>query len=388
MTRSAMEEYVAAVRRRYRVSSKAGKTRILDEFCEMTGMHRKAAVRLLNREKKARLVGRGRPKRYGAALVEALVQVWEVSDRLCGKLLKPVIADLLYSLERHGELTVCEEVRSQLLAISASSIDRVLYIHKRDAVRQPHRKPRSASNLQAQVPLRTWSEWTGVKPGSVQADLVLHCGESTEGFYLTTLCMIDVATGWTELEPVWGLGQHRVAAAVHLARRRLPFELNALHTDNGAEFINHTLFAYCRKEQVRFTRGRSYRKNDQAYVEQRNYLAIRRLVGHDRLNSKEAQRLLHQLYSLLRLQLNFLRPMRKLVSKQRHGAKVVKRYDEPRTPYQRLLAHGSLAPEVLRDLALVHDRLNPAELQRRIATLLRQLWQIGRQGGSLERKFG
>jgi hypothetical protein len=136
-----------------------------------------------------------------------LVAVWEVSDRLCGKLLKPVMADLLLSLERHGELMASEEVRVQLLTISAASIDRLLRIHKRDVVRQPHRKPPHPSSLKGQVPVRTWSEWSGVQPGSVQADLVLHCGESTQGFYLTTLCVIDVATGWTELEAVWGLGQ-------------------------------------------------------------------------------------------------------------------------------------------------------------------------------------
>jgi hypothetical protein len=322
------------------------------------------------------------------ALMETLVQVWEVSDRLCGKLLKPVIPDLLLSLERHGELFLSEEVRSQLLTISAASIDRLLRIHKRDAVRQPHRKPPHPSSLKSQVPIRTWSEWRDMKPGSVQADLVLHCGESTEGFYLTSLCVIDVATGWTELEAVWGLGQHRVTAAVHLARGRLPFELHALHTDNGAEFINQTLFAYCRREQISFSRGRPYKKNDQAYVEQRNHLAIRRLVGHDRLRSQKAQRLLHQLYSLLRLQLNFLRPVRKLVSKQRLGAKVVKHYDQPRTPYQRLLESACLAEQIAHDLALVRDRINPAELHRRIASTLQQLWRLGREERRLEQKLG
>lgn len=388
MTRSALEEYAAAVRRRYRGANKAEKTRILNEFCETTGMHRKAAVRLLNREARPKPIGRGRPRCYGMALMEALVEVWQVSDRLCGKLLKPVMPDLLLSLEQHGELTVSEEVRSQLLTVSPASIDRLLRIHKRDAVRQPHRKPPSPSSLKSQVPVRTWGEWVDVKPGSVQADLVLHCGESTEGFYLTTLCVIDVATGWTELEPVWGLGQHRVATAVHLARRRLPFALQTLHTDNGTEFINHTLFSYCQREQIGFTRGRSYRKNDQAYVEQRNYTAIRRLVGHDRLNSKAAQRLLHELYGLLRLQLNFLRPMRKLVSKQRQGSKTVKRYDQPSTPYQRLLASGCLSPETQRDLEQVRERLNPAELQRRIADLLRRLWRLGQEQARLEQKLG
>jgi hypothetical protein len=238
------------------------------------------------------------------------------------------------------------------------------------------------------VTVRTWSEWGNVPPGAVQADLVLHCDESTEGFYLATLCIIDVATGWTDLEAVWGLGQQRVAAAVHLARRRLAFELQALHTDNGSEFINHTLFSYCRREQIGFTRGRSYPKNDQAYVEQRNYLAVRRLVGHDRLNSKEAQRLLQQPYGLLRLQLNFLLPVRKLVSKQRLGARVVKRYDQPRIPCYRLLDSGCLADDARRELEQVRERINPAELQRRITSTLHRLWRLGQREGSLEQKLG
>ncbi len=164
MTRSALDEYAAVVRPRYRAARKAEKTRILDEFCRTTGMHRKAAVRLLNRKTRPKPVDRGRRKRYGQELVEVLVHLWEVSDRLCGKLLKPVIPDLLLSLERHGELAVNEDVRSQLAAISAASIDRLLRIHKRMAVRQPHRRQPSATSLKSQVPIRTWSEWNGAPP--------------------------------------------------------------------------------------------------------------------------------------------------------------------------------------------------------------------------------
>lgn len=384
MTRSSLQEYAAAVRPRYKAAGKVEKGRILDEFCRTTGMHRKAAVRLLNHETRAPAARRGRRRRYSQDALEALIHVWQVSDRLCGKLLKPVLPDLLEALERHGELSVSEEVRHQLLQISAASIDRLLRIHKRAVLRQPRHKSAPASSLKSQVPIRTWSEWDGAPPGSLQADLVLHCGESTEGFFLATLCTVDVATGWTELQPVWGLGKQRVGTAVHLVRQRLPFQLKSLHTDNGSEFINHTLFAWCLRERIEFTRGRPYRKNDQAYVEQRNYLAVRRLLGNDRLSSQAAYALLKRLYALLRLQQNFLRPVRKLVSKQRIGSRVVKRYDRPKTPYQRLLESGCLKPEVRQDLERVHQRLNPAELQRRITDLLRMLWRLG----LLERRIG
>ena len=227
------------------------------------------------------------------------------------------------------------------------------------------------------MPIRTWSEWKGVPPGSLQADLVLHCGDSTEGFFLTTLTAVDVASGWTELQPVWGMGKQRVGTAIHLIRRCLPFPLKSLHTDNGSEFINHVLVPWCLREKITLTRGRGYRKNDQAYVEQKNWLSVRRQVGYDRYSSRAAFEALQQLYPLLCLQLNFFRPVRKLVGKERLGAKVVKRYDDPRTPYQRLLASGSLSDASRAQLEKRYLATNPADLQRRIDGLLRQLWHLG-----------
>jgi hypothetical protein len=209
----------------------------------------------------------------------------------------------------------------------------------------------------------------------MQADLVLHCGESTEGFFLTTLCAVDVASSWTELRPVWGMGQQRVGGAMHDIRRRLPFPLESLHTDNGSEFINRTLYSWCRRQGVQFTRGRGYHKNDQAYVEERNWLSVRRQVGYDRYSSQKAFALLHQLYPLLSAYNNFFRLVRKLVAKERLGSKVVKRYDEPRTPYQRLLAAGVLSEPDRVTLERRLLALNPAQLQRSIDRLLRLLWQ-------------
>lgn len=252
---------------------------------------------------------------------------------------------------------------------------------------QPQRHSPS-SGLKAEVPIRTWRDWKGTAVGSLQADLVLHCGESTGGFYLTSLCAVDVATGWTEVQPVWGLGKQRVGTAIHHIRQRLPFAMKSLHTDNGSEFINHTLYNWCQKEQVTFTRGRSYRKNDQAYVEQRNWLTIRRQVGYDRLASKQAYALLGQLYPLLCQQLNFFRPVRKLAAKERAGSRVFKRYDEPRTSYQRLIEREILSVEQRHDLREQMLRLNPAHLQRRIDQLLRQIWQLGRQEGKLAEDAG
>lgn len=388
MSSGAVEEYAEAVRGRYRVASRKEKQRILDEFCETTGMHRKAAIRLLNRKRGPSLKRPGRPRRYGPEVAEALVKVWEVGDRMCGKLLAAVMPHLVEALERHGELDVTPAVRGLLLEISPASIDRLLSRHRRRLGVQPRRSSGGMGGLKSEVPVRTWNEWKGVTVGALQADLVLHCGESTAGFYLTTLCAVDVASGWTELQPVWGLGKQRVGTAVHHIRQRLPFPLKSLHTDNGAEFINHTLYNWCRQEKVSFTRGRSYRKNDQAYVEQRNWLTVRRQVGYDRLASKEAYALLGQLYPLLCLQLNFFRPIRKVVASDRVGARIVKRYDQPRTAYQRLLASSELTEFQRQRLETRMMATNPAELQRNIDKLLRRLWRLGRQETRLAEDAG
>jgi len=376
VTRLTVHEYAAAVRQRYRKARKREKGRILDEFCSATGMHRKAAIRLLGAG--GRLAPaperKGRPVRYGPEVREVLVKVWEAGDRMCGKLLAAVLPALVEGLERHGELKLAPAVREALVSMSAATIDRLLRGSRRALGRQPRRQAPATTGLKAAIPIRTWSEWADVKPGSVQVDLVLHCGESLEGFFLTTLTMVDVATGWTEPRPVWGMGMSRVGGAVEEASRCLPVALRELHTDNGGEFINHGLHDWCRRRGVCFTRGRGYKKNDQAYVEQRNWLAVRRSVGHDRYSSKAALAALARLYSLTRLQLNFLRPVRKLVGKERWGAKVRKVYDAPKTPCQRLVQSGVLSEAVQRHLQEQFLAINPAELQRRIELALRAVW--------------
>jgi hypothetical protein len=386
MTPVTVHEYAAALRPRYRAASRRDKGRILNEFCATTGLHRKSATRLLNQEARPRPARRGRPRRYGPELVEPLRLVWEIGGRMSGKLLRSVMSALVAALERHGELKLQPEARELLLSMSPATIDRLL---RRRTLQPGHLRPRARpandQSLKSQVPIRTWSEWAGVRPGCLQADLVLHCGESLDGFYLTTLTAVDVATGWLELQPVWGLGKTRVGTAMHLVRQRLPCRLQELHTDNGSEFINDVLIPWCRREGISFSRGRPYKKNDQAWVEQRNWQSVRRHVGYERYSTKAAYELLLKLYPLLCLQQNFFRPLRKLVSKERHGAKLSKHYDEPRTPYQRLIAAGALDEQTGAKTAELLAKLNPAELQRQIDLLLYRLYETAetRKGGSL-----
>ncbi len=388
MTRVTVHEYAAALAPRYRRAGRREKGRILDEFCQTTGMHRKAAIRLLAGVKPLKAGRQPRRRKYGPEVAQALRQVWEVGDRMCGKLLVGAMSDLVEALERHGELRLARAEREALLSMSAATMDRLLRPARRAIGRQPRRKSTAMTGLKAQVPVRTWSEWAGVAPGSLQADLVLHCGESTEGFYLTTLTAVDVATGWTELQAVWGLGKERVGGALHRVRQKLPFTMRELHNDNGSEFLNHLLYRWCRKEKIAWTRGRGYQKNDQAYVEQKNWLSVRRHVGYGRYASKEAYQILQQLHSLLGLYTNFFRPVRKVIAKERLGSKVVKRYDRPLTPYQRVLAAGCLSDEDREGLITQYLSLNPASLQRRIETTLRRLWPLAVYNIQNERRAG
>ena len=237
MTRVSVQEYADAVRGRYQRAGKAEKGRMLDEVCRTTGYHRNAAVRLLGHPAGPGRERRGRPATYGLAVRLAVERLWVVSDRLCGKRLAPFLPTLVQALERHGELVLEPAVREQVCRVSAATVDRLLRTVRQRERRLPLSQSAACSTVQAQIPIRTWSEWEGVAPGSLQADLVLHCGESTEGFFLTTLDTVDVATGWVECAAVWGKGQQRVRSAVHRVRTRLPMPLAELHTDNGGEFV-------------------------------------------------------------------------------------------------------------------------------------------------------
>jgi len=377
VTRTSIHEYVGVVRARYMVSGKRERGRILDEFCVVTGYHRKAACRVLRHPPTATPGRPGRRRTYGLAVVQVLKEVWESGDRMCSKRLVPFLPTLLAALERHGEVTVEPATRAQVCALSEATVDRLLRPYRgQGGRRRPYSQTRATPAVRAQVPIRTWGEWQAVTPGAVQADLVLHCGESTEGFYLTTLTTVDVATGWCECQAVWGKGKERVGSAVWRTAQHLPFPLRELHTDNGGEFLNDLLAPWCQRQGVHLTRGRAYKKNDQAYVEQKNWWVPRRLIGYDRYATKAAYAHLQRLYAVVRLYVNFFQPLRKVVAKERVGATVRKCFDRAQTPYQRLLAAGILTPDQQATLASVYESLNPAQLHAEIDMLLDGLWKL------------
>jgi hypothetical protein len=278
------------------------------------------------------------------------------------------------------------EVEAQLCRMSPSTVDRLLRPYRKRGDRLPFGTTKPGILLKESIPIRTFADWEENHPGFLEIDLVAHCGESTEGFYLTTLSTVDVATGWTEHVGVWGKNQSRVGSAIHQLQQRLPFPLLGLDSDNGGEFINQNLYDYCQRWKITFTRSRSYKKNDSCHVEQKNWSVVRRLIGYGRYNSHAALDTLNRIYGLLRQYVNFFQPVMKLVSKTRHGAKVHKTYDKAKTPFQRLLEADVLNEAKQKELAAAYHGLNPVLLLKQINENLEVLWRLAERSAYKQAK--
>jgi hypothetical protein len=302
-------------------SSVKRKSKLLDDFTAATGYNRKYAMWLLNHaQERQPIPEHPRPRQYGSDVQHALFLVWNAANRICTKRLIPFLPILIESLERHEHLHLTEKCRSQLLSMSAATADRLLRSQRTLGLRGLS-TTRARTLLKQQIPIRTFEEWKETRPGFLEADLVAHCGVDIEGGYLYTLTLTDVATGWTECLPLLYQSQETVLAAFQRARTLFPFPILGIDTDNGGEFINEAVIAYCEQEQITFTRGRPYLKNDQCFVEQKNGAIVRQVVGYDRLVGEHAYRQLTELYRALRLYVNCFQPSMKLLSKQRDGKK-------------------------------------------------------------------
>ena len=376
MTRNSIREYANAIKVRYQKGTKKQKGQILDEFTKATGLHRKASIRLLNRRLVSKKKRSGRPVRYGIEVVQALRAVWEASDRLCSKRLHPFLPEFIGVLRRCGESNIGTEIEKALCSMSPATIDRLLQSWKRMDGRRSLSTTKPDSLLRSAIPIRTFADWQENRPGFIEVDLVAHCGENLEGFYLNTLMAVDVATGWAEFVGVWGKGQERVGAAIHNVRARLPFPMLGLDSDNGSEFINQDIARWCQRAGITFTRSRPYKKNDNCFVEQKNGSIVRRVIGRDRYSSKQAYEILNRVYYLLRLYSNFFQPVMKLTLKTRHGAKVHRVYDIAQTPYQRVLKSGALNEKRKSEIISTYSHLNPVHLLKQINSNVERLWQL------------
>jgi len=378
VTRASLREYAARQRERYQHAPRAEKRRFLDEVVAVTGMHRKAAIRLLRRPPRPRPTPGpgGRPRIYGPELVAAAEVLWQASGRIGAHRLQPFVPELLDRLLLWGELTVPPHVDKLLRRISRPTLARVLASARAQYPVRGATITRPSHLLRQEIPIRTFTEWDDARPGFLEVDLVAHCGSSTQGFYLCTLCAVDITTAWIELDAVWGKNQERVGSAVHRVRERLPVPLVGLDSDNGSEFINHHLLAWCRRHHITFTRSRAWKKNDNAHVEQKNGAIVRHLIGYDRFVSKAAFAQLQRVYALVRLHINFFQPVQKLVSKTRQGARTRRVYDRAQTPYQRLCATGVLPPAKRDELERLYQTLNPLRLRRDLEAALDRLWPL------------
>lgn len=379
MSQRSKREMIEAIRPRHLKADKAEKEQILDEFVATTGYHRKYAIRLLKHGPKPRgLKKAGRKKVYQREVVQALEQIWKICGHICSLRLKPFLPEIIHKLESCNELSLPEETKRLLLGMSRSTIDRCLKRARSITAQHGISTTKPGSLLKQAIPIRTFTPWNEEQPGFLEIDLVAHCGMTTEGSYLNTLTATDIATGWTECLALPQKTQAAVSQAVVELQKLLPFPLRGLDSDNGSEFINDTLWRYCQTEQITFTRSRPYQKNDQAHVEQKNWSVVRHTIGYDRLDSPEELALLREIYTALRLYINFFQPVLKLVGKERIDGKTIREYDLAQTPYRRVLADVSIPVEVKTRLVAQYVLLNPVTLRYQIDALVDRLWRITR----------
>jgi hypothetical protein len=367
--------------KRYGSASKADKTTMLDELCALTGWTRDHARRAL---RVAAATGQSppprapRPRIYGEDVAEPLRMIWATLNGPSGKRLAPFMAEIVQVLERHGELEVSEAVRDKLLAVSAATIDRMLAPDRARLEIKGRSGTKPGTLLKRQIPIRTFADWDDARPGFCEVDLVAHDGGTATGEFCHTLDLTCVATGWTEMRALRNKAQRWCFEALRDIERSLPFPLLGLDSDNGSEFINTQLYQWCLDKQITFTRSRPQRKNDNCFVEQKNFPVVRQQVGYLRYDTPDELEVLGELYRHLRLYVNFFQPQMHLLEKVRDGSKLTRRHDRARTPYRRIVDSPLVAAEAKDALTRCYLELNPVVLKLDIARCQDRLLELAR----------
>ena len=370
--------YANAIRDRYQGSNKQEKKIILDEFCKVCNYNRKYAIRLLNKpvNKWQKRKKRGRKSKYdNKDFIKVLKIIWEATDYLCSKRLHAAIPIWLPYLDS-DRINITDNIKKDLLSISAPSIDRVL---KKSRIKSKKglggTKP--GSLLKNQIPIKT-DNWAVNKPGFMEADTVAHCGNNLQGDFIWSLTMTDIITGWTENRAVWNKGAVGVKEQVISIENAVPFDLLGFDCDNGSEFLNYHLLRYFNEngKNTQFTRSRPYKKNDNARVEQKNWTQVRHLFGYDRLEDESLVEPMNDLYANeWSLYNNYFRPSQKLIEKTKINSKYKKKYDTPKTPYQRVLESEYVSQEKKEELKKIYKQLNPFELKYKIEYKLKEIFK-------------
>ncbi len=362
-------QYLEKLRERYAQASKTERGQILDEFVATTGYHRKHAIALLRGQRRHRdstkPIRRPRARFYTAEDQRAVLWLAQLFDQINSKRLRSALTTELGHLREQGHFRFSRQCFQHMQRISPASMDRMRRIFRMGA--PPHRggtKP--GSLLKQQIPIRTFADWNDQRPGFGEIDLVQHEGGNSAGLFACSLNFTDVSTAWIGLRAVPTKAQGHVFAALKEIRTELPFPLLGLDSDNGAEFINDELVRYCVQEQLTFTRGRAGRKNDNPYVEQKNWSVVRRLVGYARYDTARQVQLLNQLYRVYTLYVNHFLPVMKLLRKERQGSRIKRIYDEPKTPYQRVLDAPTVSQIAKTKLRAQHRTLDIVHLKQQI----------------------
>ena len=374
MSPLAKKEYLEKIRNRYKKASKNEKQLILDEFCQVCNYNRKYAIRLINsKPSNQKSPGtRGRKTHYSDPMIKkVLTDIWVATNLPCSKRLKALLPLWL----PHYKETLPDLVYLQILSISPASIDRMMKPDRDKFAKRGLSTTKPGSLLKKKIPVKT-NQWDETQPGFVEVDSVAHCGTSMAGMFAFTINCVDIATSWTEQRAVWGKGERGVLQSIENIENSLPFDIQGFDCDNGSEFLNWHLYRYFvqRDKPIKFTRSRPYRKNDNAHVEGKNWTHIRQYLGYERFDNIEIVQQLNELYtSEWRLYFNFFIPSAKLVEKNRVGSKVIKKYDEPKTPFQRIKDSPYIDPEIKAVLQNKFDELNPFDLQKKMASKIKTI---------------
>ena len=371
------EQYLERVREEYRNADKRNKTRLLNEARKRTRPNRKVLIGKLAHPAAIRQKKKRGPRQrvYTREVQAALIEVWGLFDYPCGQRLAPALGKEIARLRRAKELVCSDAVAAKLEEISPRSIDRLLDREKRLRLRQ-NRNPSVHPLLYQKVPVKVASEWDTTEVGNLQLDYVFHCGRSTAGQYVHTLSAADIATEWWEGEAIMGRSQGATKAGMESIRQRLPFRIREVHPDNDSGMINDLLWGYCKdaKPPIKMSRSRPYQKNDNCWVEQRNWTHVRKVAGYRRLDTAGELAILRELYRSVTLYKNFFQPTIKLVEKVRVEGKIHRKYDEPRTPFQRVMESGQISEAAGKRLQARYESLNVAALHRRIEELRDRLF--------------
>lgn len=381
MSPGARMEYLQSIYSRYKRAKRKEKSIILNEFCQNCGYHRKHAIRALNTFKrftKPKPKRRGKPSVYNkASIITPLKRIWLAANLPCSKRLKAILPLWLPFYEtEYGQ--VPQDILIALYGISASTIDRLLKPTRMKCKGRGRSTTKPGTLLKKQIPIKT-DQWDETRPGFLEADTVAHCGESMAGMFAFTIDCVDIATTWTEQRAVWGKGETGVLEQIKDIEDSIPFELLGFDSDNGSEFLNHHLLRHFqqRKQPVQFTRSRPYHKDDNAHVEQKNWTHVRQWLGYQRLDNPDVIPLMNDLYtSQWRLYHNFFIPSVKLLEKIRIASKTIKRYDTPKTPYQRVMESTDISVEMKCSLKNQFEQLNPFKLRKAMEIKLAKIFRI------------